>query len=475
MGKRILISGHFNVLHPGHIRMFKYAKECAPVLIVAVESDEIAGRAANIREDLRLEGVRANTYVDECFVFNADITEVIERIKPDIVLKGREFEDKFNEELICVKSYGGRLLFSSGESNFNASDLISREILGVKKTFLDMPNAYCKRHQISFERINKILKRFEDLKICVLGDLIVDEYIMCNPLGMSQEDPSIVIAPYDNKMYVGGAAIVACHAASLGANVTFFSVVGNDKTGDWVKSELQRYGVETILLEDETRPTTLKQRYRCGQKTMIRVSHLSQLAISQQLQNYLFEKFEELVEEMDLIVFSDFNYGCLPQKLVDRLTKCAKKSGKIISADSQTSSQIGDVSRFRNTDLLTPTEHEARTALMDNEAGLVILAEKLAQKSNTKNIFLKLGSDGLLVHSMGLEGWQTDRIEALNQNPKDVAGAGDSLLITSSMSLCAGSDVWEAALIGSYAAGLQVSKVGNIPLVMEEIIREMRH
>jgi rfaE bifunctional protein kinase chain/domain len=473
INRDVLISGHFNVLHPGHIRLFKYAKECGNRLIIAVESDRIAGNAAFVPEKLRLEGVQANSYVDDSFIFDTNINDVITARRPAIVLKGREFEEKINQEVEALSSYGGKLLFSSGESIFSSSDLVFKEYGDVQRLELDRLKPFYKRHNINSANLKKIFSRFNKLRVAVIGDLILDEYILCQALGMSQEDPTIVIAPYDQKKYIGGAGIVAGHASSLGARVNFFTIAGRDENKKWAATELKNLGVNSRLMIDESRPTTLKQRFRCNEKTMMRVSNLSQLAISSKLQNKLFNDFTSEIDEFDLIVLSDFNYGCLPQPLVKKITAIAKEKNKIIVADSQSSSQIGDISRFANVDLLTPTEHEARLAMMDNESGLVVLAENLALRANTNNIFLKLGSDGLLIHSKKNGDWHTDRLEALNPRPRDVAGAGDSLLITAALSLAAGATIWESALIGSFAASLQVSKVGNIPLVMEELIQEV--
>jgi len=95
-----------------------------------------------------------------------------------------------------------------------------------------------------------------------------------------------------------------------------------------------------------------------------------------------------------------------------------------------------------------------------------VLAEELRQKSKAKNILLKLGADGVLIHSpdQSLEDWLTDQVAALNSLPKDVAGAGDSMMVGSALALGAGANIWEAACIGSIAAAIQVSRVGNIPL-----------
>ena len=136
---------------------------------------------------------------------------------------------------------------------------------------------------------------------------------------------------------------------------------------------------------------------------------------------------------------------------------------------------MGDVSRFRGVSLLTPTEREARISTHNHDDGLVVLAEKLRHQSLAENILIKLGEDGILVHpgeketNFGLD----DRIGALNSAPKDVAGAGDSLLIASAMTLARGGNIWEAACIGSLAAAIQVGRLGNIPIRTEELLHEL--
>ena len=123
-------------------------------------------------------------------------------------------------------------------------------------------------------------------------------------------------------------------------------------------------------------------------------------------------------------------------------------------------------------DLITPTEHEARISLRNNQSGLVVLAEDLKKISKAKNILLKMGEEGLLIHANKnhYPKWFTDKIYALNSNPKDVSGAGDSLFITAAMTLASGGNIWEAAGLGSIAAAVQVSRVGNTPLIKKDII-----
>ena len=146
-----------------------------------------------------------------------------------------------------------------------------------------------------------------------------------------------------------------------------------------------------------------------------------------------------------------------------------------MAADSQSSSQVGDISRFRHMDLITPTEREARISTRNLEDGLVVLADALHQQAAARNILLTLGDEGLLIHPKDAKssGWVTDRIGSLNSAPKDAAGAGDSLLIASSLALACGGSIWEAACLGSLSAAIQVSRVGNSAVQASELLAEL--
>jgi rfaE bifunctional protein kinase chain/domain len=473
--KTVFVSGHFNILHPGHLRLLRFAKECGDKLIVGVESDSIAGNAAHISENFRLEGLQSLNWIDEVFIMNDDVTEILAKIKPNIVVKGKEHELQYNPEQNIIEQYGGQLIFSSGEKLFSSVDLIRKEFFSTSLETITYPDKYFERHSINKNHLLSILNKFSNLKICVIGDLIIDEYITCQPLGMSQEDPTIVVSPIDSTKFLGGAGIVAAHAAGLGANVNFISVTGNDSSRIFALEKLGEAGVKSILLHDNTRPTTLKQRFRSKGKSLLRVSYLHQDEISQNLQKSILEEVDKIISDITLFVFSDFNYGCLPQKLVEKIILKLKEKNILMVADSQSSSQVGDISRFLDMDLITPTEHEARISTRNQEAGLVVLADKLKKTSNAKNILLKMGEEGLLVHADDTENpnWFTDRVDALNSSPKDVAGAGDSLLITAAMTLACGGNIWEAAGLGSIAAAVQVGRVGNTPLRLSELIKEI--
>ncbi len=462
------VSGNFKVIHPGHIRLLRFAKQMADLLVVGVLPRNDFN--SDINEYDRLYNVQALNVVDYAFLIHDSMKEILRSLRPDFVIKGKEHELSENEEAAILEDLGGKLIFSSGQPLPSVMDCVLPSS-GQPLLHLIQPHAYIARHSLDTPSLAALVEKIEKIRVCVVGDVIVDEYITCDALGMSQEDPTVVVTPTDTRCYLGGAGIVAAHAAGLGAHVDFATVCGTDETAAFVNKKCLDYGVTCHLFSDSTRPTTLKQRFRCRGKTMLRVSHLRQHGLDKKLSEAMLAQIRPLLTDSDLLIFSDFNYGCLSQTLVNDLIQAAVREGKMIVADSQSSSQVGDVSRFRSAHLLTPTEREARLAVHDFEAGLVVLADRLLKKAEAQNVILTLGESGILVQENGS---QTDQLPALNPAAVDVMGAGDSLLVMASLALAAGGNIWEAACLGSVAAGIQVGRQGNIPLTENEIIACLR-
>jgi len=472
----VFVSGIFNVLHPGHLRLLKYAREHGKRLVVGVISDDIAGYDAHVPESLRLEAVRLNALVDEAILVTTSVPDVIARLQPGVVVKGREHVQRFNPELAVLDEYKGRLLFSSGEVTFTSQDLIQRERQPADSLNLHLPSDFLKRHKIATPRLIDILESLAALKMVVIGDTIVDEYIACEPLGLSGEDPTVVVTPIATNRFVGGAAVVAAHAANLGAQTELISVIGDDEAGAYASNELRRLGVRAHLISDDSRPTTVKQRFRAQDKTLLRVSRLSQRSADPHIQIQLIESTSHAMVGANVLVFSDFNYGVLPQPVIDRVAAIGRDNAAVMSADSQSSSQIGDISRYQNMTLIAATERETRLALKDSDSGVNTVANALMVTTRCQHLLMKLGADGLiaLTRQKGPREYEIDQVPAFNPSPRDVAGAGDSLLVLASLALAAGANIWEASVLGSLAAAAQVSRIGNSPLSPSDLLKELR-
>lgn len=474
-GKKVVfVSGFFNVLHPGHLRLLRFAKECGDYLVVGLLHSSLS-RKPMLSESLRLEGIRSTSWVDHAFVLEEAPDAVIAELRPAVVVKGNEFSKRDNPEHKIISAYGGELIFSSGEFSFSSVEALKSEFRRLSFSDIEIDREFPVRRGFSVRGLDAALDRMKQVNVLVIGDTIVDEYVNCDPVGLSQEDPTVVVTPVYREEFLGAAGIVAAHAASLGGKVDFFSVLGKDRDAKFTRDQLEKFGVNHFLIEDSSRITTRKQRFRAAGKTLLRVNHFRQHEISEAIQKKILKELTIRLQDKQLLVFSDFNYGCLPQELVDQIIQVCRGRGILMVADSQSSSQVGDISRYRGMDLVTPTEREARLAVHDFRSGIVQMTRSLQEKSQARNIFVTMGKEGVFIHSSppDLTDWTNDKIPAMNKAPVDAAGAGDSLLISSALALTAGLPIWESAYLGSLAAACQVARLGNIPLKPSELRTEI--
>src|ERR1700754_5159812 len=242
------ISGNFNVVHPGHLRLLKFAAEQADLLVVGVNPDTAPG--VTVPQQIRLENVCSISMVDYAVSLNVPAETFIASLKPNVVVKGKEYEHRENAEQAVVDAYGGRLVFSSGELRFASLSLVERDFTNVDVSSIIKPLDFPNRHGFELRELKSTLAKMAGMRVLVIGDLIVDEYVTCDAVGMSQEDPTIVVTPIVTKTFVGGAGVVASHARGLGADVTYCSIVGEDEAAKFALGSLEQEGVRCELFAD---------------------------------------------------------------------------------------------------------------------------------------------------------------------------------------------------------------------------------
>jgi len=118
--KVVFVSGSFNIIHPGHLRLLRFAKECGDYLVVAVLDNTFPG--SFVDEKLRLESIQAIAWVDYSFILRDTVNNFIDRLRPAFVVKGKEHEERENPEKDILRQYGGKLIFGSGEISFSSVD-----------------------------------------------------------------------------------------------------------------------------------------------------------------------------------------------------------------------------------------------------------------------------------------------------------------------------------------------------------------
>lgn len=457
------------MIHNGHIRLFKFAKSISGKLIVGLYCDKLASESVYISQNLRLEALREINLIDKIVIIKKNLKSTLIQINPDLIVKGLEFQNEENEELEIIKGTKCQLVFSSGEVDLSLK--IKKDGLNNKILIRD----YFNRHNIDKSQINLVIKKFNSLKVLVIGDLIIDEFIECNPIGMSKETNSIVYSFSKKNKYLGGAGIVAAHASALGCKAHLLSTCGKDENGNYISEKLKEYRVKSEIIKSSMINTVKKTRFSSDNNSVFRLNYLNNKLLSKNLSNKIFNKFEKLSNSIDLVIFSDFNYGCLDKNLTKKISNICLKKNIMISADSQTSSQFGDISQYQDCDLITPTELEARSSLNDSQSGLIILLEKLRKKTKANNILLTQGKDGLLIHHFEKNNYSNDALTAFNKYPLNTSGAGDALLVGASCALKISNNIWLSAFIGNLMSAIQISREGNTPIHFNELSDEIKN
>lgn len=475
----VFCHGHFNILHPGHLRFLQYAKSLGDFLVVGIlenKSLDSNQRANSYDQHERAIGVASLEMVDSVVVIDKNkIPSLMSKLNPSTFLLGEEFEEKndasITEIITSVKKYGGKVVFGAGDIHYAKIGLSENLLEDIEKLTIQKFIKTCARNDINFNILAKKIDTFNAQNLIVIGDSIVDQYIACDAVGMSAEAPVLVVKELESKQYIGGAGIVASHVSQLGANCHFLSVVGNDDKGEFIKSNLHSHGVKTHLFVDETRQTTYKIRYLVENQKLFRVSRLSEHSISKVIEDEIVDKVLELADSCDGIIISDYVYGVITERLLNKIIELSIKYKIKLFGDLQCSSQVGNVAKFKKFDLITPTEKEARISLANHDAGIESVVHQLLNKTQAKNLILKLGADGFISYFKDRDSNYThsEHFSALVSNPVDVAGAGDSLLASIAISICSDISVLESSAIGACVAALAVQTIGNIAVPKQQL------
>ena len=484
--KTVLCHGHFNVIHPGHLRFLQHAKEHGERLIVAVTSvDDLGTFHADkfFTDEERAANVESLHIVNNVIILKIiKLPQLVELLNPDYWVMGREHESNIikgiGDYADITKLYNGNLIYHSGSINYASSSLLdsSTNLLETSRN-VKLKNA-CNINNINIDALIKRIDSFSKANILVIGDTIVDQFVACDPIGMSAESPVLVVKEIESKEFIGGAAIVAEHVKSLGAECHYISVIGDDNPGGKVEEDLRKYKISSTLFIDNERPTTYKIRYMVENQKMFRVSRLEKFSVATKIENNIISKLEEIIPKVDGIIICDFVYGVITPKILNSIIFLAKKNNVKLFGDLQCSSQIGSILKFKDFNLLTPTEKEARISLNDNDAGLEKVARNIIEKTNCKNLLLKLGLDGFIAYrndSPKEASVMQQHFPALATNPLDTAGAGDTVLAVMSLCLSTGFNLMEASVLGACAASIVVNRIGNIPITLNDLMYQLKH
>ena len=475
--------GCFDIVHPGHIHHLQFARSLGDELVVTVSADPQVNKGINrplIPDDLRAASLAALECVDHVHV-NTDPTAVglLEQLRPDIYVKGREYETnhdpRFLAERDAVVRHGGRVVFSSGDVIYSSTALIgameSAAVFDDEKV-----RRFRQQHDLSPAALTNLLQRCRGKRMVVVGDYVQDRYQFCDATGVAAEAPVMTLRPMRSEQYDGAAAVIAQHLAGLGAQVTLITALAEDEASRQVVARLGGSGVEVQSVASRRQLVT-KTRYLVDQTKLFKVDEGGVAPLDSRSLEQIATHIDTATDGADGVIFADFGYGTITAPLLDRVLSGVRRRVPIITAD--VSGPQGTLARFRDVDLLCPTEREIRAAMNDFSSGLNAVAYRLLESTHARALMVTLGKQGLCLFDQQQttgadEAWErklrAGYLPSLGGRAVDPMGCGDALLAVASLALAAGASPQAAAYVGSLAAAIELQQIGNHAVTAEQLL-----
>ena len=301
--------------------------------------------------------------------------------------------------------------------------------------------------------------QFQQTRILVVGDVMLDRYWFGDSERISPEAPVpiVQVAKIDERL--GGAANVARNVAALGAKTSLLGVVGVDEAGTRVSELLLASGVDSHLEQDAKVPTTVKLRVIARQQQLIRLDF--EEAPSAAALEHKLARFESLLGAVDAVILSDYGKGALDQ--VATMILQAKAKQKIILVDPKGS----DFERYRGATVITPNRGELRQVIgkWASEDELTERAQALRRSLDIQALLLTRSEEGMSLYTDA----GVSHVRAQAREVFDVSGAGDTVIATLAVALAAAWPLERAMALANRAGGIVVGKLGTATVTSEEL------
>lgn len=482
-GKKVVhCHGVFDLLHIGHIKHFEEAKTLGDILIVSITPDEFVnkgpGRPA-FTSPLRLESLAALEYVDYvCANKWPTAIEIIKAIKPNIYCKGPDYKNhsdditgKIKEEEEAVDSIGGVISYTD-DITFSSSNLLNK--YGDLNS--NEQGAFIKSisNNYSFDDIKAKIEEIKKLKVLIVGETIIDQYVFCEALGKSGKEPVLVLRDLESEKYLGGSIATARHLSEFCESVSVLSFLGDqDEHQSFIEENVEE-NIDLNFLIKSNSPTILKRRFvdSVDRKKILGVYSINDDSLTDHEESEFLESLEQLAQKNDLIIVSDYGHGIITSKIANYISK----TDKFVSLNAQVNAaNIGthNIRKYNDIDCLIINANELRHEMRQRDGNIEDLAINLKDSINAKYISVTKGKDGAFLLS---DKKDLTSCPAFASQVVDKIGSGDALLSLLSVCLFTGIEEDLALMIASIAAAQSVESIGNSsPINKINLLKTISH
>ncbi len=327
--------------------------------------------------------------------------------------------------------------------------------------------------------VSKLFSGFNDLRVLIIGDVMVDAYLWGSVNRISPEAPVPIVSVSKRENRLGGAANVALNIKSLGATAYLCAVVGKDTKGAEFLEMLQSENISGEgIVESKTRVTTTKFRVIGNNAQMLRVDEEHTSPLDKTEADALLQKINNILKDntIDVLIFQDYDKGVISPALIEKVMGMATAQNIPVVVDPKKDNFLN----FKNVTLFKPNLKEIKEGLKTDfdenndeelEKALALLQEKLGAQIilNTlseKGVFIRWNDNG---------SYRSKKIPAHLRNISDVSGAGDTVISVAALCLAQGLEVPEMAAIANLSGGIVCEEVGVVPVnktkLQDEVIR----
>lgn len=480
--------GCFDIVHPGHIRHLQHAAKLGDRLLVTITGDALMEKGTGrplIPQELRAENLAALNCVSWVAInLRPTAAELLEIIRPDVYVKGREYEHnqdpRFALEKQIVERHGGRVVFTSGDVVFSSTALINALEEAVSP-FQATTRQLIEQHRLGPETIDPLIASFQGKRVLVIGETIKDTYVICDRPAVAGESPMMTLRPLEYRSFDGGTAIISRHLSAMGARPTLLTTLPFTTEAEALRVRLHTEGVETRWVEIDL-PMIEKQRFLVGTTKVMKLDLGGPLTLDAAHQAQFIQQAAEAAAECDAVIIADFGQGLFTPAMLTRLCQTLRPIVPVMAGD--VSGRRSNLLAMRQMDLLCPSEPEIRDALHNYDEGLSSVVWRVLDTTKSKSAIATLGPDGLIAFDrtqdsdLNRDGWQTrltaQHVPALSPYAVDQLGCGDALLAAATLTLCSGGTLVHAAVLGSIAAASQSQRLGNAVIGAADLRRGIR-
>lgn len=319
-----------------------------------------------------------------------------------------------------------------------------------------------------------LFSSFANLKVAVVGDVMLDTYWWGNVDRISPEAPVPVVALDHKELRIGGGGNVALNTVALGAPTVLFSVIGNDEDGKTLLSLLEKNNVQTsYIISSNNRITTNKTRIISRNQHMMRLDTEMTKDINTTEQELLLINFKTFIakEKPAVVIFEDYNKGVLTENSIEKMIELCRKNNIITTVDPKRKNFFS----YKGVTIFKPNLKEVKdglNVLIDdvNEAFLQDIHKQLESRLQHAISLITLSEKGVF-YQQGLKG---GILPTFVRSIADVSGAGDTVIAVASLVYAATNNMKLAANLSNMAGGLVCEEVGTVAINKEKLLAECK-